>query len=108
MTRARKTFLSLNDTPYYHVVARCVRRAWLCGIDEYAGKDYSHRKAWIIERMRELSAVFAIDICAYAVMSNHYHLVVHVDRKRAEAGRSERSSIVGACGHGTQGTPTDS
>ena len=85
MTRARKTVLSLNDTPYYHVVARCVRRAWLCGIDEYAGKDYSHRKTWIIERMSELSAVFAIDICAYAVMSNHYHLVVHADRKRAEA-----------------------
>jgi hypothetical protein len=40
MTRARKAFLSLNDTPYYHVVARCVRRAWLCGIDEYAGKDH--------------------------------------------------------------------
>ena len=58
----RKMFLSLNDTPYYHVVARCVRRAWLCGIDEYAGKDYSHRKAWIIERMSELSAVFAIDV----------------------------------------------
>jgi hypothetical protein len=43
MTRARKTILSLNATPYYHVVARCVRRAWLCGIDEYAGKGYSHQ-----------------------------------------------------------------
>ena len=44
MTYARKTLISLQDTPYYHVVARCVRRAWLWGVDEYAGRDYSHRK----------------------------------------------------------------
>jgi hypothetical protein len=42
MTCARKTLVSLNDTPYYHVVARCVRCAWLWGVDEYAGRDYSH------------------------------------------------------------------
>lgn len=50
MTYARKTLISLNDTPYYHVVAQCVRRAWL-GLDEYAGRDYSHRKAWVMERL---------------------------------------------------------
>jgi hypothetical protein len=44
MTYARKTLISLQDTPYYHVVARCVRRAWLWGYDDYAGRDYSHRK----------------------------------------------------------------
>jgi REP element-mobilizing transposase RayT len=85
MTYARKTLVSLSDTPYYHVVSRCVRRAWLWGVDEYAGKDYSHRKAWVLERLAFLSGVFAIDICAYAVMSNHYHLVVHVDQHRAKA-----------------------
>jgi REP element-mobilizing transposase RayT len=84
MTCARKRLISLQDTPYYHVIARCVRRAWLWGFDEYAGKNYSHRKAWVLERMTQLSSMFAIDICAYAVMSNHYHLVVHVDKKRAD------------------------
>ncbi len=84
MTYARKTLVSLSDTPYYHVVARCVRRAWLWGFDEYAGRDYSHRKDWVIERLERLSAIFTIDICAYAVMSNHYHLVLHVDRARAK------------------------
>ena len=74
MTYARKTQVSLKDTPYYHVVARCVRRAWLYGYDEYAGKDYSHRKDWVIDRMRELALMFAIDVCAYAIMSNHLYL----------------------------------
>src|SRR3954447_4001100 len=85
MTYARQSQLSLKDTPYYHLIARCVRRAWLWGWDEYAGKDYSHRKAWVLERLRLLTRVFAVDICAYAVMSNHYHLVVHVDAKRTKA-----------------------
>lgn len=83
MGYARHTLVCLNDTPYYHVVARCVRRAWLWGFDEYAGRDYSHRKAWVLERLQLLSGVFAIDLCAYAVLSNHYHLVLHVDRERA-------------------------
>jgi REP element-mobilizing transposase RayT len=84
MTYPRKTLISLNDTPYYHLVGRCVRRAWLWGVDEYSGRDYSHRKEWVLERLRLLSAVFAIDICAYAIMSNHYHLVVHVNRSEAQ------------------------
>jgi hypothetical protein len=85
MTCARKSLVCLNDTPYYHVIARCVRRAWLWGYDEYAGKDYSHRKAWVLERLAKLSSIFAVDMCAYAIMSNHYHLVVHVDQQRAKS-----------------------
>jgi REP element-mobilizing transposase RayT len=83
MTYARKTLISLQDTPYYHVVARCVRRAWLWGVDDYAGRDYSHRKAWVLERLTQQSSLFAIDVCAYAIMSNHYHLVLYVDRARS-------------------------
>ena len=85
MTYARKTLVSLEDTPYYHVVARCVRRAWLWGFDEYAGRDYSHRKGWVLSRLAQLTSIFTIDVCAFAVMSNHYHLVLHVDRQRARA-----------------------
>ena len=84
MGYARKAQISLNDTPYYHLVARCVRRAWLWGFDEYAGRDYSHRKEWVLERLSLLTSIFSIEICAYAVMSNHYHLVLYVDRLRAK------------------------
>lgn len=53
------------------------------GFDKYAGKDYSHRKQWVLDRLRTLCAMFAIEVCAYAVMSNHYHLVLYVDRQCA-------------------------
>jgi REP element-mobilizing transposase RayT len=90
MGYARKHLISLQDTPYYHVVSRCVRRAWLWGQDEYAGRDYSHRKQWVIDRLAQLSQIFAIEICAYAVMSNHYHIVLYVDREKAERWTAEQ------------------
>ena len=67
MTTARERLISLKDTTYYHCISRCVRRAFLCGEDHFSGQSYEHRKDWVIERLRELDKVFAIDICAYAV-----------------------------------------
>src|SRR5690554_6709978 len=83
MTRPRSQLVSLETTPYYHCITRCVRRAWLCGDDVYTGKNFDHRKSWLIERLKLLADVFAIDVAAYAVMSNHYHVVLHVDAARA-------------------------
>ena len=85
MTYARKNLISLQDTPYYHVIGRCVRRAWLCGFDQYSGRDYSHRKQWVLERLKLLTSMCAINVCAYAIMSNHYHLVLHVEPEKAKA-----------------------
>lgn len=83
MTLPRRMLVSENDTPYYHIVSRCVRRAFLCGTDPVSGQCYEHRRQWVEDRIRILSSLFAVDVCAYAVMSNHYHIVVKLNCKQA-------------------------
>ena len=82
MTIARSRQISLQDTPYYHVVSRCVRRAFLCGNDAHSGQSYEHRRQWVVDKLGQLSRLLTIGICAYAVMSNHYHLVLKVEPAR--------------------------
>ncbi len=84
MTTARSQLVDLNTTPYYHCVSRCVRRSFLCGEDELTGKSYQHRRDWIEQKMYALASIYCIDICSYAIMSNHYHLVVYIDKKQAD------------------------
>ena len=85
MTTARRQLISISDTPYYHCISRCVRRAFLCGEDKNTGHNFDHRRGWVEDKLLELSEVFAIDVCAYAVMSNHTHMVLFVDESTAKA-----------------------
>ena len=81
MPRPRNSQIAVEATPYYHCVSRCVRRAFLCGEDRYTGRSYDHRRAFIEEELLRLGRVFYLDVVAYAVMSNHYHVVLFVDQE---------------------------
>jgi len=80
MTQPRKQQVCLDATPYYHCICRCVRRAFLCGDDKITGQNFDHRKQWLVDKITRLSTIFAIEICAYSIMSNHYHLVLKVNK----------------------------
>ena len=67
----------------YHCVARCVRRAFLCGEDALTGRCFDHRKDWVEARLLELAEIFSLSVLAYAVMSNHVHVVLRVDPEHA-------------------------
>jgi len=81
MPRPRKLQVSIDATPYYHCVSRCVRRAFLCGFDTLTGTSYEHRRDWVEKRILTLGQIFCINVCAYAVMSNHYHVVLYINTK---------------------------
>lgn len=89
MPKARKAQICLEDTPYYHCVSRCVRRAYLCGEDKLTKTSYEHRRQWVQDRIHFLSEIFAIDVCAYAVMSNHTHLVLHIHKELSDTWDTE-------------------
>jgi REP element-mobilizing transposase RayT len=84
MPEPRYRQVSIEDTPYYHCISRCVRRAFLCGSDPLTGFNFQHRRQWIVDRIKLLCSVFSVDLCAYAIMSNHYHIVVRINAAQVD------------------------
>ena len=85
MATPRSILVDPHNECDYHLVSRCVRRAMLCGVDPLTGHDYSHRRLWLIDRIRELVPCFAIDIYAYSILGNHFHLVARHDPKASQS-----------------------
>jgi len=68
-----------------HVFNKTIRGSFLQGVDKLTGKDFSHRKGIMEKRIRFLSKFFSIDVCGYAILSNHYHIILR--------GRPDRSTL---------------
>jgi REP element-mobilizing transposase RayT len=84
MTYPRYRLVTPDKPGFYHCVSRCVRRAFLCGVDHYTGQSFEHRRMWIERRLFVLAEIFTVSLYGYAVMSNHVHVVLLVDPIRAE------------------------
>jgi len=72
----RRDVLADGEIQVVHCINRCVRRAFLCGQDEFTGKDYEHRREFIRDRLEFLAGVMGIEVLGYAVMSNHFHCIL--------------------------------
>lgn len=79
MGYSRSMTVNPDAAGFYHCISRCVRRAWLCGEDPVSGQNFDHRRAWIERRLIDLADSFAVGLFAWAVMSNHTHVVLRID-----------------------------
>ncbi len=74
--RNRAEVVVADEIGVYHCVQRVVRRAFLCGVDLLSGKSYEHRRTWIRDRLESLAGLFGVEIAAFAVLSNHVHVIL--------------------------------
>ena len=89
MTMPRSKYVQEGKEGVYHCFSRCVRRAFLYGYDTLTHRDFSHRKTWLVNRLKQLAGIFAVEVCAYAIMGNHYHTILRT-RPDIVAGWSDR------------------
>jgi len=73
---ARAEVFDPNEVAIAHVYNRTVRRCFLMGDDAVSGKNFDHRKAWIEEYLQQFAAAFGIDLLGFAILSNHFHLIL--------------------------------
>jgi len=82
MAKARRFLVNPNEVGVFHCISRCVRQAYLCGWDALRQRSLEHRRAWVRDRVKELTGVFAVDIFSCVVMSNHLHLALSTNPGR--------------------------
>ena len=66
----RRNIVDPENPGVYHCISRCVRREALLSSPE--------RRRWIVNRLETLAGVLAIDVIAFAVMSNHLHVLIRI------------------------------
>ena len=90
MTVARSKLVDVAVTPWYHVISKTVRGAFLLAEGD------SDRKQWIEDRLKELSTLFAVEVGGFAVLDNHLHVLVRLEPERIREWSDE--DVVGRWG----------
>lgn len=83
MATSRKVLVDRDVIPFDHCISRCVWRVFL------SGEENLHRKQWIEDRLKELFGIFAIDVCGFAILDNHLHVLLRFDYSRAKGWSAE-------------------
>ncbi len=73
---ARAEVFAPDEVAVVHVMNRVVRRCYLLGNDPVSGKNDDHRKVMIELQLQRLAAAFGIDLPGFAIISNHFHLIL--------------------------------
>ncbi len=77
MSRVRRAdVFDPNEIAIVHVINRTSRRCFLMGLDPVTGQCFDHRKKWMEDKLKQLAASFGIDLFTYAILSNHFHLIL--------------------------------
>ena len=90
---ARSDIVCSGEVGVYHCWARCVRRAFLCGVDPLTGKDYEYRRQWLYDLQEQLASLLGLDICFRAEMSNHLHVVLRTRPDVVETWSDEEVAV---------------
>jgi len=72
----RSEIFDPDEVAIGHFYNRTTRRCFLMGEDPISGKNFDHRKVWIEEYLRELAEAMEVDFLGFAILSNHFHLIL--------------------------------
>ena len=71
----RRDRMNPKEMETHHLWSRCVRSMFLMG-DSRDGVDRGERRYWLESLIEYQASVFAVDVAAYNIVSNHFHEVV--------------------------------
>ena len=71
----RKLVMPSDEVGYYHVYNRCVRGGFLLAASAASGQS-DPRKDWIQSHIQYLCQGFAVEVCDFCLMDNHFHLIL--------------------------------
>ncbi len=89
MGLARSQYVQEGQEGVYRCSSRCVRRVFLCGLDRDSGRDFSRRKAWIVDRLRHLAAILSRGLPSHRLsLASPFEttLCFSVDEKNSQSG----------------------
>ncbi len=74
--RPRHLQVRPHTITYYHTMSRCVRKMKL--LDDVKRKDF------MLSWLKQLHAAYAVEVCRYSMMGNHFHLILRINLEMAQ------------------------